>query len=294
MNTFFGRTRGGESASHQQLKSVLVTATALATLLSVTFTAAAAQPGAVSTAPSRVAPAACARLQAQDVYWVTLTDSGDIDETVESYPDGTSKVTAAFDYNCIPKKTKLSIVWSIDGEQAFTDTATPKVTDKASTYSYSLYMKDESALTAGDYAVEFYLGETLLSTGHVTVGDLGLKDVTSDTVMTNTGESASVTVQGTVVDSKSKRPINAALVIVLNEGVDPEQWLKDGTDADIIAYAKTDGKGRFELDNPVPATVTLPWIVGAKGYKTIIDSAVTIEESTDDPYIMDITLERSK
>ena len=128
MNTFFGRTRGGESASHQQLKSVLVTATALATLLSVTFTAAAAQPGAVSTAPSRVAPAACARLQAQDVYWVTLTDSGDIDETVESYPDGTSKVTAAFDYNCIPKKTKLSIVWSIDGEQAFTDTATPKVT----------------------------------------------------------------------------------------------------------------------------------------------------------------------
>ncbi len=291
---------------HKQLKSGFMAAAALATLLSVTLTASAASPQAgkaalvkgLASAPAastgHAPAAACATLKASDVYWATLTDSGDVDQKVEGYPDGTSKVVAAFDYNCIPKKTKLSIVWSVDGEQIYTDSNTPKANDKANTYTYSLYNKDDSALTNGDYGVEFYIGDTLLTAGKVTVGDLNVKDVTTDTTKTTNSSTAEIAIQGTVVDSKSKKPINGALVIVLNEGVDPNAWLKDGKDEDILAFAKADGKGQFALNNPVPMNLALPWIVGAKGYKVIIDSEFTIEESTDDPYIMNITLERSK
>jgi hypothetical protein len=261
-------------------------------------TAALTRPGnarAPAPAPSQAdAAASCAAMKATDVYWITLTDSGDTDQKVEGYPDGTSKVTAAFDYNCIPMKTKMSIIWSIDGEQALSDSVTPKPSDKADTYTYSLFKKDNSVLSNGDYSVEFYLGDTLLTTGKVTVGDIGVSDVTTKTKTTTSSSTSEVTVQGTVADSKSKKAISGAVVVVLNEGVDPKAWLKDGKDEDVLAFAKTDSKGQFELNNQVPTNLALPWIVAAKGYKVILQSDFVIDEGSDDPYIMNIGLERSK
>ena len=282
---------------NKPLKSVAMTAGSLLALLAVTCSSAVA--GAVPLAGKSglrasgvQAPAsACTTLKAGDVYWVTLDDTGAIDQTVDSYPDGTVKVTAAFDYNCIPKKTKLAIIWSIDGEQVLSDSDTPKATDKANTYSYSLYTKDESPLTNGDYGVEFYLGDTLLTTSKVTVGDITSTNTTTTTTKT---DQTTVTVQGVVSDSRSKKPINAAVVVVLKEGIDPSAWLKDGTDDDVLAFAKTDSKGQFELNEQVPVNVALPWVVGAKGYKTIVESEYTIEEGSDDPYIMDVTLQKTK
>ncbi|MCL4507805.1 MAG: hypothetical protein M1434_07015 [Chloroflexi bacterium] len=285
---------------NKQLRSVIMTVGSLFALLAITCSSAvagSAPRGSALAGESGLraagvkAPAsACATLKAGDVYWVTLDDSGAIDKAVDSYPDGTSKVTAAFDYNCIPKKTKLAIIWSIDGEQVLSDSDTPKATDKANTYSYSLYKKDDSALENGDYGVEFYVGDTLLATSKVTVGAITSTNVTTTTKTDQT----TVTVQGVVSDSRSKKPINAAVVVVLKEGIDPSAWLKDGTDDDVLAFAKTDSKGQFELNEQVPTNVALPWIVGAKGYKTIVESEYTIEEGSDDPYIMDITLQRSK
>lgn len=286
--------------------TLMMTATAVSTLLSASLTASAASPtsagiarlngaGASSLASSRqTATTTCKSMKATDVYWVTLTDSGDIDQKVEGYPDGASKVTAAFDYNCIPKKTKMSIIWSIDGEQALSDSTTPKPADKADTYSYSLFKKDDSALSNGDYSVEFYLGDTLLTTGKVTVGDINVSDVTTTTKNTKNTSASEVTVQGTVADSKSKKPISGAIIVVLNEGVDPKVWLKEGKDEDVLAFAKTDSKGQFELNNQVPTNLALPWIVAAKGYKVILQSDFVIDEGSDDPYIMNIGLERSK
>lgn len=285
---------------NKQLRSISLAAGSLFALLAITCSSAVAGPAPRGSAlvgessglraPGVKAPAAaCTTLKAGDVYWVTLDDTGAIDQTVESYPDGTSKVTAAFDYNCIPKKTKLAIIWSIDGEQVLSDSDTPKATDKANTYSYSLYKKDDSALDNGDYAVEFYVGDNLLTTSKVTVGY-----ITNTNTTTTTNQNTTVTVQGTVTDSRSKKAINAAVVVVLKEGIDPEAWLKDGTDDDVLAFAKTDSKGQFELNEQVPTNVALPWIVGAKGYKSIVESEYTIEEGSDYPYIMNITLQKSK
>ena len=85
-----------------------------------------------------------------------------------------------------------------------------------------------------------------------------------------------------------------ALVVVLNDGVDVEQWLKDGSDSDVMSYGKTDSKGQFELNERVPVGKPLPWLIGAKGYKTIMQQDFTIEEGAEDPYVLNIGLERSK
>jgi hypothetical protein len=283
---------------NKQLKSFIMTAATAASLLAVTFSAAAASPKANQNAlagkatqsqqtGSLAAASTCTKMQASDAYWVNLDEDGNISETVDVYPSETLTATAAFDYNCIPKKTKLNIVWYINDEQVLTDSATPKASDKADTYSYSIYMKDGSPLSDGKYGVEFYLGDTLLTSGSINVGeDISQTDVTTETT--------DVAVQGTVVDSKSKKPINGALVVVLNDGVDVEEWLKDGSDSDVMSYGKTDSKGQFELNERVPVGKPLPWLIGAKGYKTIMQQDFTIEEGAEDPYVLNIGLERSK
>ena len=284
----------------KQLKSIAVSASSILSLLAITFTTAAAPPAAVGSADlasvsnpgaanDRPA-AACTAMEADEVYWVTLTEDGEIDETVESYPDETTKVTAAFDYNCVPKKTKLLAIWSIDGEQVLTDEASPKASTKGNTWTNSIFMKDESPLPNGEYAIEYYVGEDLLTSGTIIVGEES-PDPDPDP---DPEPDADVTVEGTVVDAKSKKPINGALVIVLNEEVDAEAWLEDGSDEDVFAFAKTDSKGRFELDNRVPTGVAHPWLIGAKGYRTILEQEFAIEEGVDDPYVLNIALERQK
>jgi hypothetical protein len=290
-----------------QLKSIAMTASSIISLLAITaasmpITAAAAKPdaspatlasatntksGRGTSAVDRPA-AVCKTMEAAEVYWVTLTEDGEIDEKVDSYPEETTKVTAAFDYNCVPKKTKITTVWSIDGEQVLTSDETPKPTEKANTWTESIFMKDESALPNGEYGIEFYIGEDLLASGTVVVGQ------SKDTPEPTPEPSAEVTVQGTVVDSRTKKPINGALVVVLNEGVDGKQWLQDGKDEDVFAFAKTDSKGQFELNNKIPVNVEHPWIIGAKGYRLIYQADFKIDEGAEDPYVLNVALERQK
>ncbi len=237
---------------------------------------AASEPGALEAPVAQTSR--CTAMKAGDVVWVTLNEEGEVEEEVESYPSGTTRITAQFEYNCIPRKTTLVTVWYVDGEAALTSEDKPKATNKPDVWQAYLYMKDESPLPDAEYRVEFYAGEDLLTEGAVTVG----------------GESPvnAVTVQGTIVDSKSKKPIKGAVVVVLNEGVAAQEWLQDGTDEDIFASAKTDSKGQFVLDNPIEIGVPHSWLIGAQGYRSIIQEDWALEEDTEDPLVLDIKLVR--
>ncbi|MGQ9903088.1 MAG: carboxypeptidase-like regulatory domain-containing protein [Anaerolineae bacterium] len=223
----------------------------------------------------------CTAMEAGDVVWVTLNEEGEVEEEVESYPSGTTGITAQFEYNCVPRKTTLVTVWYLDGEAVLTSEDKPKATNQPDTWQAYLYMKDESPLPDGEYGVEFYVGDELLTQGMVTIGGDGL------TVN-------AVTVQGTIVDSRSKKPIKGALVVVLNEGVVAEDWLQDGTDEDIFASAKTDSKGQFVLDSPIEIGVPHSWLIGAQGYRVIIQEDWALEEDTEDPLVLNIKLVKKK
>ncbi|HEY3342161.1 MAG TPA: hypothetical protein VGK81_09095, partial [Anaerolineae bacterium] len=60
------------------------------------------------------------------------------------------------------------------------------------------------------------------------------------------------------------------------------------------AYSKTDSKGQFELNERIPVGKALPWLVGTKGYKTVLQQDFTIEDGAQDPYVLNVGLERSK
>jgi len=223
----------------------------------------------------------CTELKAGEVIWVTVSEEDQEEvEEVESYPSGTSRITAQFEYNCIPRRTTIVTVWSYEGEAILTAEDRPKADNKPGNFSVSLFTKDDSPLEDGEYGVAFYINKKLIAEGTVIVGGDGQAQ-------------EAVTVQGTVVDSRSGRPIRGALVVVLNEGVSVDDWLNGGSDDDVFAFAETNSKGEFVLSKPIPVGVPHDFIVGAKGYRPVVEKKWTIEDATEDPLILEIKLVRS-
>ncbi len=226
--------------------------------------------------------AGCTELKAtSEVFWVQVSEDNEEEvEEVESYPSGTSRITAQFEYNCIPRRTTIVTVWSLDGETILTAEDKPKATNSPGTWAVSLSTKDDSPLLEGEYGAAFYVNKKLIAEGKVIVG----------------GDQAeeAITVQGTVVDSRSGRPIRGALVVVLKKGVSVDKWLNGGSDDDVLAFAETNSKGEFVLNNPIPVGVPHDFIVGAKGYRPVIEKGWIIEEDeAEDPLVLEIKLVRS-
>jgi hypothetical protein len=221
----------------------------------------------------------CTELKAGEVIWVTVSED-DETEKVESYPSGTSRITAQFEYNCIPRRTTIVTVWSYEGAVISTAEHKPEADNKPGSFSAHLFTQDDSPLLDGEYGVAFYVNKKLIAEGKVIVGD-------DDPV------EEAITVQGTVVDSRSGRPIRGAFVVVLKEGVSVDEWLDSGSVDDVLAVDKTNSKGEFVLSNPIPVGVPHDFAVGAEGYRLLIEKGWVIEEDeAEDPLVLEIKLVR--
>ena len=236
--------------------------------------------GAVSGAePIRLAAAACNKMKVSDVAWVTLNEEGDIDEQVESYPSGVTGITSVFEYDCVPKKTTIVTVFTLDGETVYTDKEALKASNTSGFYGYPLSTTDDSPLDEGEWSVEFYNNKTLLTSSTVIVGEEGGGD--------------SVTVIGTVKDAKTKKGIKGAFVLFLVPGVLVQDFVDGGQkDEDIFTGAKTDSKGKFELESPLERNVEYSVIIVAKGYQPIAQDGLSVADDDPDPLELNITLSK--
>jgi hypothetical protein len=271
-----------------QLKLVAGIVGASLAILATVFSAFASAPGfrRASAVAAPVAEgaagkaAACTKMQASDVAWVTLTEEGDIDEQVESYPSGATGITPVFEYDCVPKKTTIVTIFTFNGEQVFSDKESLKASNAQGLYGYPLITTDGSAFDEGEWGVEFYNNKTLLTEGVVLVGGEG-------------GETESVTVQGTVKDAKTKKAIKGAIILVLKPGVTIQKFIDGGQkDKDVYTAGQTDSKGKFELAAPLERNTAYAIIAVAKGYKPVGQDDFEISDADPNPLELNITLKK--
>jgi hypothetical protein len=224
--------------------------------------------------------AACTKMEASDIAWVTLTEDFEIDEQVEAYPSGTNLITPVFEYECVPKKVTIVTVFSLNGEVVFSDKEALKASNSDGLYGYPLGTTDGSPMDDGLWGVEYFNNKTPLTSSEVVVGE---DDGPID------GET--VTVEGTVKDKKTKKAIKGAVVIVLNPGMTVEDWVDGGQeDSDVYTAGKTNSKGQFTLEEPLTRNEVYSLIVVAKGYKPIATDEFVIEDDVEDPVQLDIVL----
>jgi hypothetical protein len=220
-----------------------------------------------------------------------------------------------------------------DTEPVFTDSTKEPASNDSGTYYWYIGTKDGSALPEGSWQAEWYADKKLLTSGEITVGGGTKKDIqdiqkeatpTEEAMPTEEAEpteemveptaeptettgiediwdfgdekqkpAETVTVQGTVLDGKTKKPIGGALFIVLNPGITTQEWVdKDFPMEDVFTGGQTDKKGRFVCDQKLERNVTYSVVVAAKGYQPIVVDDFTIDSQQEDP--VDLTIKMYK
>jgi hypothetical protein len=227
------------------------------------------------------------KAKSTDVAWVTLDADNNIDQQVSSYEEGTTTITPLFEYDCVPKPVEIVTVFSLNGEQVFSDKETIKASKTEGLYGYPLGTTDGSALDTGTWGVEFYNNKKLVASGAVEVGGSG-----GDNGNNNNGnQNTTVTVEGTVTDKASGAPIKGAKVFFLVPGTTVQEFV-DGNyqDADVLTGAGTDSKGAFTLPIPLERNVGYSVIIVATGFKAVAGDNFTITDEDPDPLVLDIQL----
>jgi hypothetical protein len=72
--------------------------------------------------------------------------------------------------------------------------------------------------------------------------------------------------------------------------VDEFQW----TEEEVFTYAETDNKGNYVLPDMLVRGETYSMIVAAEGYDPIMEDGINIPEEIESPFVLDLTLQKSK
>ncbi len=244
-----------------------------------------AEPAAAprSSAHGQFAPLAdCTDMQATDIAWVTLTANHHIDKQVSSYPSGVNRITPVFQFNCTPDGATIVSVFSLNGQTIFTDQEAIPARGFPGLYGYALETIDGSPLSDGQWGVQYFNNNTLLTSGSVTVGNSSV----------DPSQTISATVQGIIQDQASQNPIEGAVVLVLNPGVKAEDFTAGGQqETDVFTSGKSDSQGAFTLTKKLARHTVYGMVVVAEGYKPLGSDTFQI---LDDPEPVSITISMTK
>lgn len=276
------------------LKFMVVAVAACAALIASVFSAFAtstglAPSGAAPLAQARpvaaghLAPAAdCPDMQATDIAWVTLKPNHHIDKQVSSYASGTTRITPVFNYACAATGATIVSVFSLNGQTIFSDQEAIPANDFPGLYGYALEPNDGKPLSDGEWGVQYFNNKTLLTSGTVKVGN------TSG----DPAQAGSATVQGIVQDQASQSPIQGAVVLVLNPGVQAQNFIQNGqNESDVYASGNSDSQGAFTLTKKIARHTVYGMVVVAAGYKPLGSNSFQI---LDDPEPVSITIAMTK
>jgi len=278
-----------------------------------------AAPGNATVAENDALPqaAACTKMQISNpALWFATDKKGNVysDKIVKRYPTGTSVIASGFEYNCIPKNTTIGVVYyygGFDTEPVFSDSEKQSPDSEPGIFWWYIGYEDGSPLPEGDWQVEWYINKKLASKGEITVGGGKKEDIeplSTDEEVTEDEPSdiediwdfgeeedepvaETVTVQGKIIDGKTKKPIAGALFVVLNPGVGMQEWAeRDFAEKDVYTAAQTDTRGQFTCPRELERNVTHTVVVAARGYQMIIVEDFTIDEQQEDPVALTIKM----
>ena len=217
--------------------------------------------------------------------WTTAVDQDNCPtQPVATFPTGTVKIYGIFQYANMVSDESWSYRWLLDNREVFSDQGNWKSKTDGNCFSFSLDNQGE-ALPDGDYRLEIFSGSSqdLVGSGTTQVGGMP----------PDSQPSGDVQLEGVMVDANSGKGIADIYMIILNPGVDPDQWLSDGLDSDILTFTQSSSDGSYVLPDLLPREYEYGAVAGNKklGYKSVTGY---IDITKDDPDVITLTIELSK
>lgn len=195
-------------------------------------------------------------------------------------PAGTRKIVAAVQVTDLAAGDEYGNVWYADGKPtAGKQSGKEWDGDGDGEYTFSLN-NGTQAIPEGKYRLEFFVGGRLTTAGDVIVGKVKTKEQAAPPKQA----ASTVTLQGSVIDADTQRPIESAYVIVLKPGVsfdDIEAANGDDVKTLVAALGVTDDTGAFITAPGLARGKTYSVMIAADGYtERRFEDAVTLKSDT--------------
>jgi len=208
-----------------------------------------------------------------------VTSNGCPVTPAESFAAGVPEINAVFSWKGMQNGEKISLMWYYNQRNVATDSASWEAGPEGDCFPFAI-SNNGQPLPNGEFSVAAYLGSTLIGKATTNVGG-----------SPNVGTGIKLT--GQVVDANTSQGLENIAVVILNPGVNPDNWLQNPVESDIYTGTITGTNGYFEIPSPLQRGETYGGVVGnAKlGYSPTTGS---IQIPNDAPDTLNLTIQISK
>ena len=204
--------------------------------------------------------------------------------TAQSFQSGVQRINAVFSYSGMVDGETYGLRWLVDNQEVASSQDPWGFGPQGNCTAFYLFNEAEP-IPDGQYQVEVYAGDglPLLAQAVTSVG--GAPQGNTD--------SGGVAIQGQVTDANTGGGIGGIMFIILNPGVDPDQWTQNITEDAIYTGAETDGQGYYQLQHQLSRGQKYGIVVGNKqlGYAP---STGFLDVANDAPNVVNLDVELSK
>jgi hypothetical protein len=175
-------------------------------------------------------------------------------------PAGVGEVYASFDYDNFRNGTPWSAVWMNDGK-IIIEQRDPW--DDGESGRKTVKLSNRRGVPDGEYQLVLGVGEEIELEGQVVIG--------------NRVDETDSKISGRVVDGRTGRPVEGALVIALKPTTRMRSFLSNRDERDVQSSTETDSRGGFELPDQLPKGQAYGLVVAARGYEPLtVEGALRI------------------
>ena len=209
----------------------------------------------------------------------------------QSYPSNTTLAVAIFDYSGLADGEQVLIAWWLDDELLSSVVLDWNEGESGSCTAFYFHNYGDP-IANGNYVVEIYAGGELTFVGSAETA-VGVASSGNTGSSDNSGNNAGggVQIEGEILDADSGKPLNGAVIFVLQPGTDLDAWLDDPVETAVYTYAETNQKGQFTLPLALQRDVEYPGVAGLTGYR---NNEGFLEFTAEDADSIFLTLELSK
>lgn len=211
------------------------------------------------------------------VFSQALTSDGRPINPTQSIHAPVDEVFATFEFSGMKNGTAWSAVWMTDGNIIIEQNES---WDNGDEGSKTVKISNRNGVPNGEYHLVLGIGGTVELEGKMVVAEK-VDDRDSE-------------VSGRIVDSRSGRGIEGALVIVLKPNTSLRSFLQSRREGDVQTSTETGENGSFTFPQQLPKGRSYGLVVAARGYEPItVEGALRIgPDSPEHAELGDIEMER--
>ncbi len=235
--------------------------------------------------PTPNAPSPSANAQFTLLGWAEQTDqNGCPVNPANDFPSGTKTIAAVFSYTGMTNGEQIQWDWFLNGKDVNSKPETWKGGSQGDCFSFSL-SNGSDALPDGDYALQVSAGANKDKVAQAQTSIGKVSPVNSP--------SGGVILTGQITDADTGRGIAGIFFAVLKPGVDPNAWVNNPQEDQVLTYAVTDADGNYQMPVALTRGQKYGIVVGNNklGYPSVT-AALTIKSDAPDTVNLPIKLSK--